>query len=114
MQLAGLLERSDGRCYVPMQNSSGLPVDYQGWNVFDYPSLGQVQAKLRENDIILVIAATAIFQRTYEVGTKQTSKVNCIDTLTQALVNQLTGAYFQVLDADSENFLNVIEASYNV
>ena len=67
MQFGGALKRSDGNCYVPRQNSSGLPVDYQMWNVFDYPSIGQVEAKLRENDIILIIASTFPFQSTYEV-----------------------------------------------
>ena len=69
IQLGGLHERNDGNCYVPRQNSSGLPVDYQMWDVFDYPSVGQVQAKLRENDIILIIASISIFQPTYEVYT---------------------------------------------
>jgi hypothetical protein len=67
IQLGGLHERNDGNCYVPQQNSSGLPVDYQMWGVFDYPSVGQVQAMLRENDIILIIASRSLFQPTYEV-----------------------------------------------
>ena len=67
IQLGGLHERNDGNCYVPRQNSSGLPVDYQMWDVFDYPSVGQVQAMLRENDIILIIASRSVFQPTYEV-----------------------------------------------
>ena len=65
--MLGLVKRSDGNCYVPRQGPSGLPVDYQAWSVFDYPSLGQVQQKLRENDIVLIIAATQQFQPLYQV-----------------------------------------------
>ena len=68
VQLVGALTRSDGECYVPRQDSSGLPVDYQMWDVFDYPSLGQVQSKLIENDIVLIIAAIFPLQPTYQVG----------------------------------------------
>ena len=69
-QLGGALEKSDGNCYVPRQISLDEPVDYQRWSVFDYPSLGQVQEKLRDNDIILVIAATSPLRQTYEVTIK--------------------------------------------
>ena len=69
-QLGGVLEKSDGNCYVPRQMSLDEPVDYQGWNVFDYPSLGQVQEKLRDNNIILVVAARSRLRQTYEVTIK--------------------------------------------
>ena len=65
--MAGILTKSDGNCYVPRQNSSGLPVDFEAWDRFDYPSLGQVHSKLRDNDIILIIAAADPFQQSYQV-----------------------------------------------
>ena len=43
-------------------------LDYTMWNVFDYPSIGQVRAKLQENDIIPIFASLTGIQDVYVVN----------------------------------------------
>lgn len=90
MQLVGTLAKSDGNCYVPRQTSFDRPVDFQRWNYFDYPSLGQVHAKLLENDVILIIAAPAHFQSSYQVNNMVFSHTNAFCLSLHTLINALT------------------------
>lgn len=67
-----------------MQDSSGAPVDYPLWGALDYPSIGLVDAKLREFDIIPIFSSVQSFEQTYTVRTCTHESMN--EWLKQSIV----------------------------
>lgn len=59
---------NDGRCRMDMPNTSGAEVDYKDWNVYDYPSIGQISDLLRKNDIIPIFSVIESFRGLYDVS----------------------------------------------
>ena len=47
-------------------------VDYNDWNVYDYPSIGQIAEALRRNNIFPIFAAEANAKPIYDVICKIT------------------------------------------
>ena len=51
-----------------MPTTPGAEVDYNDWDVYDYPSIGQIAELLRLNDIIPIFAAEANARPIYDVS----------------------------------------------
>ena len=60
---------NDGRCRMDMPSFPGAEVDYKDWNVYDYPSIGQIADLLRKNDIIPIFTVIESFRGIYDVRT---------------------------------------------
>lgn len=69
MQLGGVVLPHDGLCKMQRPAEPNAQVDYQDWDVYDYPSIGQIAEALRRNDIIPIFAAEARALPVYEVLT---------------------------------------------
>ena len=50
-----------------MTSAPGAEVDYNDWDVYDYPSIGQIAELLRQEDIIPIFAAEANARPIYDV-----------------------------------------------
>ena len=68
-----------------MQDSLGAPVDYPMWGRLDYPSIGLVDAKLREFDIIPIFSSVQQFEETYTVRIIGTCRCTCKHGRVEAL-----------------------------
>ena len=64
IQLGGVILPHDGLCKVFQPQT-----DYNEWNVYDYPSIGQIAEALRRNDIIPIFAAERRAKPIYDVST---------------------------------------------
>lgn len=49
-------------------NTPGVDVDYNGWNVYDYPSIGQISELLFKKDIFIIFAVIHQFRELYDVS----------------------------------------------
>ena len=63
-----MIRPNDGMCRVNTPSSLGQEVDYNDWNVYDYPSIGQIAELLRREDIIPIFAAESSARPIYEVS----------------------------------------------
>ena len=52
---------------MDMPSTPGAEVDYKDWNVYDYPSIGQIADLLRKNDIIPIFTVIESFRGIYDV-----------------------------------------------
>lgn len=88
-RLGGIVTPSDGRCHL---NDEG---EYDTAHLYDYPSIGQLNAKMRENNIIPIFAVV--------------SKKNELYT---NLTELIEGSNVGVLAADSSNIVDIIKENY--
>ena len=51
-----------------MPSTPGVEVDYNDWDVYDYPSIGQIAELLRRQDIIPIFAAESSARPIYDVS----------------------------------------------
>lgn len=68
LQLGGVILPHDGLCKMQRPSTPRTEVDYNEWNVYDYPSIGQIAQMLRQNDIIPIFAAEANAKPIYDVS----------------------------------------------
>ena len=66
-QLGGVILPNDGLCRMNTTSAPGEEVDYNDWDVYDYPSIGQIAELLRREDIIPIFAAEANARPLYDV-----------------------------------------------
>ena len=57
---------NDGLCRLSKPTTPGAEVDYNDWDVYDYPSIGQIAELLRRNDVIPIFAVVETLQRLYK------------------------------------------------
>ena len=43
-------------------------VDYNDWNIYDYPSIGQIKELLRKKDIFIIFAVVRPLRELYDVS----------------------------------------------
>ena len=67
LQLGGVVLPHDGLCKVA-RPTAGEEVDYNDWDLYDYPSIGQIAEALRRNDIIPIFAAESRARPIYDVS----------------------------------------------
>lgn len=58
---------NDGKCRMPMQSSPGDAVYYKPYDIYDYPSIGQIAELLRKNDIVPIFTVTGKVREMYNV-----------------------------------------------
>ncbi|CAF0847282.1 unnamed protein product [Adineta ricciae] len=87
-RLAGIIEPNDGKCH--MANNEYTHSDKQ-----DYPSIGQISAKLSEKNVNIIFAVTQ-------------SQLALYQTLTELI----DGAVVGELKQDSSNIVNLISQNY--
>ena len=63
IQLGGVILPHDGLCKVTSPGN-----EYNDWDIYDYPSIGQIAEALRRNDIIPIFAAEARAKPIYDVS----------------------------------------------
>ncbi|XP_072179021.1 integrin beta-1-like [Diadema setosum] len=91
-RLGGIVEPNDGQCHMdPVTNL------YTWSTLQDYPSIGHLSAKLRENNVIPIFAVTR----------DQTSLYSSLETY-------IEGATVGELDADSGNVVSLIRDNYEL
>jgi hypothetical protein len=90
-QLGGIIEPNDGKCHLDKDGTYTLST------LQDYPSVLQLDNKVRENDIFIIFAVTEPQQKAYSVLTR---------IIHEARVGLLT--------VDSSNVLELVEEKYKV
>ncbi|NP_999731.2 integrin beta L subunit precursor [Strongylocentrotus purpuratus] len=90
-RLGGLVEPNDGQCHTDPNTNM-----YTFSTLQDYPSIGHLSAKLRENNVIPIFAVTS--RRT---------------NLYMKLENYIEGATVGTLDVDSGNIVQLIQSNYD-
>lgn len=90
-QLGGVITPNDGECHL---NQDGI---YTHSTVLDYPSISQVNLKVKQNSINVIFAVTA---QQYDVYHK--------------LSKHVEGSYSAVLSEDSSNVVEMIKEQYGV
>ena len=68
MQLGGVVIPNDGLCRMNVPSTPGEEVDYNDWNVYDYPSIGRIHELLRKKDIFIIFAVVHEFRELYDVS----------------------------------------------
>ena len=53
---------------MSLPTSQNMEVDYNEWDTYDYPSIGQIAELLRRNDIIPIFAAESGARPIYDVS----------------------------------------------
>lgn len=90
-QLGGIIEPNDGECHL---DEDGM---YTHSTLQDYPSVLQLNNKMRENAINIIFAVTEPQQEAYKI-----------------LMKIIDGAKVGLLTADSSNILELVEEQYKV
>ncbi|XP_063964564.1 integrin beta-1-A-like isoform X2 [Lytechinus pictus] len=90
-RLGGIVEPNDGQCH--MDSSTNM---YSYSTLQDYPSIGHLSAKLRENNVIPIFAVTSDQTQLYA-----------------NLQTYIEGATVGTLDSDSGNVVELIRDNYN-
>lgn len=90
-QLGGVITPNDGECHL---NHEGK---YTHSTVLDYPSISQVNLKVKQNSINVIFAVTAQQIGVYE-----------------KLAKHVEGSYSAVLSEDSSNIVDLIKEQYRV
>jgi integrin beta 1 len=90
-KLGGIIKPNDGRCHL---DSKG---EYTYSTLQDYPSVAQINSKVKEKSINLIFAATAEQIKIYE-----------------RLSQQVQGSSCGVLAADSRNVVELVKEQYQV
>ncbi|KAJ8024438.1 Integrin beta-6 [Holothuria leucospilota] len=88
-RVAGVIKPHDGGCHLNDQN------EYSDSHIYDYPSVGQLNQKLVENNILPI----------FSVGHSQFTKFSVLSELMQ-------GARVAALNVDSSNILIIIKTIY--
>lgn len=89
--MGGVITPNDGQCHL---NENG---EYTHSSVLDYPSISQLNLKVKENSINVIFAVTA----------------QQIDVY-QKLSRHIQGSSSATLSEDSSNIVGLIEEEYNV
>jgi len=97
-RLAGILRPYDGQCYLERDASTPLPIQYNRWDEFDYPSVGQIVSLLTQFEVVTIFAVAQDRLPTYQ---------NLRD-----LVNQKYRASVAILTNRSEDILDLIDSEY--
>ena len=66
-QLGGVVLPNDGLCKMDRPRTPREEVDYNDWDVYDYPSIGQIAESLIKNQIIPMFAVVEKFRGLYDV-----------------------------------------------
>lgn len=90
-KLGGVITPNDGHCHL---NKDG---EYTHSSVLDYPSISQLNLKVKENSINVIFAVTAQQIEVYE-----------------KLAKHIQGSSSSKLKEDSSNIVNLITEEYNV
>lgn len=90
-QLAGIITPNDGECHL---DANGL---YTHSLSQDYPSIPQINHKVKENAINIIFAVTADKSAVY-----------------RKLSERIEGSSSAVLSADSSNVVDLVKEEYNV
>jgi integrin beta 1 len=90
-QLGGIVKPNDGKCHL---DSTG---EYTHSTLQDYPSVAQINSKVKEKSINLIFAVTGEQIRIYE-----------------RLSQQVEGSSCGVLAADSANVVDLVRDQYQV
>ncbi|KAK2720272.1 hypothetical protein QYM36_004226 [Artemia franciscana] len=88
-KLGGIVKPNDGKCHL--ENGQ-----YTHSTIQDYPSVSQINQKVKENSINLIFAVTADQLPVYE-----------------QLSNQVEGAFAGKLDQDSSNVVELVKEQYD-
>lgn len=88
--MGGVITPNDGHCHL---NQDGL---YTHSSVLDYPSISQINQKVRENQINIIFAVTP-----QQVGTYQ------------SLSQNIEGSSYGILSEDSSNVAVLVKEQYN-
>ncbi|XP_049775853.1 integrin beta-PS-like [Schistocerca cancellata] len=88
-KLAGIVEPHDGRCY--MENG-----EYTHSLVFDYPSVGQINEKAKENNINIIFAVTELQKMIYG-----------------NLSQRIQGSSYGILDDKSDSVIKLVRDQYD-
>ncbi|XP_011403560.2 PREDICTED: integrin beta-6-like [Amphimedon queenslandica] len=92
-RLAGIIQPNDGQCHLSATQDGFF--EYDKWDVADYASLGQLEEKLREQDISVIFAVRSdvllYFNESSEISNRM-------------FVNELEG--------NSENIISIIRRQY--
>ena len=90
MQLGGVIAPNDGECHL----SNGV---YTHSTIQDYPSISQINYKVKEQSINIIFAVTA-------------SQIEVYNKLSE----HVEGSSSAVLSEDSSNIVELIKEEYNV
>lgn len=90
-QLGGVITPNDGECHL---NQEGR---YTHSTVLDYPSISQVNLKVKQNSINVIFAVTAQQIGVYE-----------------KLAKHVEGSYTAMLSEDSSNVVDLVRKQYRV
>lgn len=91
LQLGGVITPNDGECHL---DKRGL---YTHSTILDYPSISQVNLKVKQNAINVIFAVTAQQIGVYE-----------------KLANHVEGSTSAVLSEDSSNVVDLVKEQYSV
>lgn len=91
MQLGGVIAPNDGECHL---NSDGL---YTHSVIQDYPSISQINHKVKQNSINIIFAVTASQHSVYE-----------------KLSQHIEGSSSAILSNDSSNVVDLVREEYSV
>ncbi|KAJ8024734.1 Integrin beta-1 [Holothuria leucospilota] len=89
-RLAGIIKPNDGRCHLDSNH------EYHLSHIYDYPSIGHLDRRMSENNIISIFAVT---NRNYRLYNRVSQMIR--------------GSTAAVLYGDSRNILEIINTKYN-
>ena len=91
LQLGGVIAPNDGHCHMSVNG------DYTHSSILDYPSISQINLKVKENAINVIFAVTSSQLSVYE-----------------KLSKHIEGSSSAALSEDSSNVVDLVKEQYSV
>lgn len=89
--MGGVIQPNDGECHLNDAH------EYTQSTVLDYPSISQINLKVKQNSINVIFAVTAQQSAVYE-----------------KLSKHVEGSYSAILSEDSSNVVDLVKEQYKV